>query len=216
MTSAQAPEIWNDHFILTYSSRQRARIVTVAFEHENYQILHKFLRNEHNVFVYYDTLPDVSELKYRINVDGVWQTDPQNSQSMQDPRGVSLSILEIPQNRANIMRGPIYRGNGIVDFYLSAKPLGKCLLVGNFTRWDPFLLPMKEIEEGLYHLQLQLAEGEHHYYFLVDGVRMTDPGNFLQREFLGKMSLLGACLPSPIRVHDGESPSFRRTRLYRA
>ncbi|NIZ41139.1 hypothetical protein [Entomospira entomophila] len=186
MQKAQAPEVWNNYFILTYQERYIPRFVAVAFEHENYQILHKFLRNEQDVFVYYDNIPDLPELKYRIIVDGVWQADPRNPQSVTDPKGVSLSVLNLPQQRNILAKGPIYRGNGIVDFYLSTRPDANVFLVGDFTRWDPFLLPMKEIESGLYHVRLFLGQGQHHYYFLVNGSRMTDPANFLQKEFLGE------------------------------
>lgn len=185
MKSSQTPEVWNNYFILSYFEQYTPRFVAVAFEHEHYQILHKFLLNEHNIFIFYSNLPDVPELRYRINVDGVWQIDPQNSHIVRDPKGVPLSVLQLPEHRNLLVKGPIYRGEGVVDFYLSAKENATVFLVGSFTRWDPFLLPMKEIESGVYHLSVYLEEGEHYYYFLVNGSRMTDPGNFLQKEFLG-------------------------------
>jgi hypothetical protein len=184
MLIATAPQIWQNYFILSYKSAKIPRFVAVAFEHENYQVLHSFLRNEANVFVYYANLPEVSELRYRLIVDGVWMEDPTNDNQWTDNQGVTLSILPIP-TRPITASGPIYRGDGFVDFYLSATPSAQVFLNGNFSRWEPFLYPMNEISPGMYHLRLQIGTGRFYYYFRVNGIRTLDSGNFSTATFLG-------------------------------
>lgn len=198
MMVARAPEIWQNYFILSYKSEKIPRFVAVAFEHENYQVLHSFLRNDANVFVFYSELPEVAELRYRLIVDGVWREDPTNDQYWTDNQGVRLSVLPIP-TRAITASGPVYRGDGFVEFYLASVPGAQVFLSGNFSRWDPFLYTMNEISPGMYHLRLQLGTGRFYYYFLVNGVRTLDPGNFASATFLGEAVSTWSTDMSPVR-----------------
>ncbi len=198
MLVAKAPEVWQNYFILSYKSEKMPRFVAVAFEHENYQVLHSFLRNEANVFVFYSELPEVEELRYRLIVDGVWREDPTNDLTWTDNQGVTLSVLPIP-SRAITTSGPIYRGDGFVDFYLSATPKAQVFLSGNFSRWDPFLYPMNEVSAGVYHLRLQIGTGQFYYYFRINGVRTLDPGNFSTVTFLGESVSSWSTNMAPVR-----------------
>lgn len=47
--------------------------------------------------------------------------------------------------------------------------------MGDFNDWDPVAHPMKRQPDGAWAAQVPLADGRHHYRFLVDGKSMLDP-----------------------------------------
>ena len=48
---------------------------------------------------------------------------------------------------------------------------------GSFNGWDPFMTPLRETSPGVFSRRLRLGTGEHLYYYVVDGLRLPDPGN---------------------------------------
>ena len=48
-------------------------------------------------------------------------------------------------------------------------------LVGDFTHWQKTPIPMQKVADGVWQVTVQLALGEHHYRFLVDGQWRDDP-----------------------------------------
>lgn len=48
-------------------------------------------------------------------------------------------------------------------------------LVGDFTHWQEKPISLKKDHSGVWHANVQLTPGEHHYRFLVDGEWRDDP-----------------------------------------
>ncbi|MCZ2078643.1 MAG: glycogen-binding domain-containing protein [Bryobacterales bacterium] len=49
-------------------------------------------------------------------------------------------------------------------------------LAGTFNNWDPANIPMRQISEGEWTAELELAPGRYEYKFIVDGVWCCQPG----------------------------------------
>jgi 1,4-alpha-glucan branching enzyme len=62
-----------------------------------------------------------------------------------------------------------------VNFICAVTTAKRVTLVGDFNDWHPDASPMWRQPDGCWHAQVQLANGHHHYQFLVDGKPMLDP-----------------------------------------
>jgi 1,4-alpha-glucan branching enzyme len=62
-----------------------------------------------------------------------------------------------------------------VNFYCSAPGAKVVFLKGDFNRWNPTSLPMKQRVDGWWFLQVPLPHGHHRYLFMVDGKPVLDP-----------------------------------------
>jgi 1,4-alpha-glucan branching enzyme len=62
-----------------------------------------------------------------------------------------------------------------VSFICVAPDAGQVHLTGDFNDWDPAAHPMKRLPEGVWRVQIPLAQGDHHYRFVVDGKSILDP-----------------------------------------
>jgi len=88
-------------------------------------------------------------------------------------------ITESPMNSA--LHGPktarrrIQKPTKPVNFYCDVPAAKSVCLVGDFNHWDAFANPMKRQSDGVWHAQLTLASGHHHYQFRVDGEARLDP-----------------------------------------
>ena len=61
-------------------------------------------------------------------------------------------------------------------FFCLAPQAKQVSLVGDFNEWDPKATPMARQPDGRWLASLELSHGYHQYLFLVDGVRVLDPG----------------------------------------
>jgi hypothetical protein len=204
ITEAGQPKIINDVLVLTYEQRGFARLVAAAFEHERFQELHPFRVRKRDgrsdLFVLAYPLPaDITEISYRLIVDGLWITDPNAPRVRRGPGGVTVGLVDVPQPEPHRWDAPLVRDNGRVTFYLyfnvrltpaftaANRELvsvttfddPRVYITGSFNAWDPFqyrLTPNPDYP-GLYEITLPLPPGRHHYYFVVDGTRVLDPYN---------------------------------------
>ncbi|MDR0503820.1 MAG: isoamylase [Treponema sp.] len=192
-----APVIHDNYVIFTASSQIRR--VGVSFAHENFSSVYwyrqllipqdrlgaEILPGEKTVRPYKDSglqfhvykVPEnLSELEYRIIINGLWTTDPDNSRSRRDPvSGLSMSVLSVPPGI--ITHDPL-RGlpNGL-NFVYNAPPGETVTIAGDFNGWDPFMYELKEGPQGVYSISLPLAKGAYQYVFFHRGRRYTDPSN---------------------------------------
>jgi len=192
-----APVIHENSVIFTAdSSLQR---VGIAFAHENFantywfrQLLvsqdrqnpvilpgERFPSNHRDSgiqFFIYEIPGHLRELEYRMVVNGLWTTDPLNSQFRRDPvSGLSFSVLRLPFRQS--IPNPL---NGLpegLSFTFRAPPGEIVTVAGNFNSWDPFMYELKEGPAGIYSLTIPLPPGLYQYVFFHRGERFTDPYN---------------------------------------
>ncbi len=60
-------------------------------------------------------------------------------------------------------------------FSLTAPAAMEVVLVGDFTHWEQKPVPRKKGADGVWQTRVELAPGEHHYRFIVDGQWWDDP-----------------------------------------
>ena len=180
---ASAPRPLGDQLLFTYdfgpdAHDGRIHSVEIAFEHEAFSTLHAFRRNENEIYVFlYDVPPELDEIRYRLVVDGIWTTDPANPDVVRDRWGVRLSQTMIPRAERTSTETPIVHADGTVEFVVTAGEGSHVVVAGTFNGWDPFMTRLHEVSPGRFSRRLRLGSGEHLYYYIVDGLRLPDPGN---------------------------------------
>lgn len=180
---ASAPRMLGDRLLFTYdfgSGRHDGRVhsVEVAFAHENFSRRYSLQRNEHDIYVLlYEPPPDEQELRYRYVVNGAWTVDPANPDFVEDRWGVRLSRTLVPRVDRPPTRTPIVHEDGTVEFVVTAREGARVSVVGSFNGWDPYMTPLTEVQPGRFVRRLRLGSGQHLYYYVVDGLRLPDPGN---------------------------------------
>jgi hypothetical protein len=178
MEQAEAPHVFERQLILSYEADHPVRYVAAAFGHENYNTLHTFTRNKHDVYVLTYPIPeDKHKLVYRIVVDGLWRTDPRNPHTTVDEHSIRVSVFDIPELPQAPITGPERVDGKLVRFYYKGEAHNRVYLTGSFNNWDPFLHLMQEQKPGFYTITIQLPPGEHFYYFISNGKKQLDPYN---------------------------------------
>ena len=206
----------------------RARYVAVAFAHEQFARLHPYrivrstVQDPENpnetmdtrVFALaYSPPEDLERLEYRIVVDGLWQTDPMNPNTVLDANGVPRSVFELPDRPQTALGVPRVFEDGRVEFIFEPGAgdtvetirdvmidLGtneglRVSVAGSFNNWDPFMHRLRETEPGVYRLTLRVPPGRHHYYLVVDGRRILDPENDTRTRHRGGFRVCSFTVP---------------------
>jgi len=175
---ASQPEIFAHQILFTYHSLQPVRHVGIAFQHEDFLKIHTFMVNDLGVFVYPYSIPrKEKQLVYRLVVDGLWMEDPTNPNKKTDPYGQKFSLLYLPERDDTADPAPRREKEDIIQFVYYGPANRKVNLAGNFNNWDPFMYPMEETSPGKYLLDLRLPPGDYRYFFVSDGIRITDSLN---------------------------------------
>jgi hypothetical protein len=175
----RAPEFYGNRVILTYEDERPVKSVAAIFDHEGYTKLHLYEKNKNDIFcLIYPVPASVSELKYRIVVDGLITDDPSNSDIETNVFGISFSRVEIPDNfiKPRIFN-PELSKDGMIKLTYTALPGRIVSLLGDFNMWDPYANTFEEDSNGVYTIRLRVAPGRHYYYFFVNGEKRLDPNN---------------------------------------
>jgi hypothetical protein len=64
-----------------------------------------------------------------------------------------------------------------VRFVFQAPGASRVAVTGEFARWDPSGVAMKQTSEGTWMAEIELPAGLHHYAFVVDGTRWAPDPN---------------------------------------
>jgi hypothetical protein len=198
LTGPGAPEIFEDAVIFTASSAHRR--VGVAVANEGFSRVY-WLRQllipqdplnaplpegkrrpdpykDSGVLFHVYQIPDgIEELEYRMVVNGLWTTDPENPRSRRDSSGISNSVVPIPrrEDRKSVNGLP-----GSLNFRFEGPPGETVTVAGSFNGWDPFMYELREYPAGVYSLSIPLPPGIYQYVFYHRGERYLDPRNFRQ------------------------------------
>ena len=177
-TGASPPEIIDNHLVLTYKGSRHYRFVGAAFRHEDFKIIHPFYINTNGVYVLtYPIEKGINELEYRLVVDGLWMTDPENRLRVRDSAGISFSRFMVPEKTENPESPSV---DGLTTTFLYHGIPGQRIFVyGDFNSWDPYLYRMKEIpgSGGYYTASIRVSPGRYKYKFIVNGTSLSDPLN---------------------------------------
>jgi hypothetical protein len=197
MPSPGTPVIYEDFVIFTADSSLRR--VGIAFAHEDFASTYWFkklvvsqdimnapippgqkfpdpYRDSGIQFYIYKVPQRLKELEYRLVVNGLWTTDPNNSLIQRDPvSGLNLSVLRIPFRPSK--PDPFEKFPEVITFTFKGSPGENVTVAGTFNGWDPFMYELKESPTGFYTLALPLLPGTYQYVFYCRGQRIVDAYN---------------------------------------
>lgn len=179
----QAPQLKGDYVIFTADSD--SRFVGIAFDFENFHIIHPYqIRKIYDAdgevtksFFFYILKLDKSmtDIRYRVVVDGLWTLDPTNTEKKYD-RATGLMLSYFDANR-DIPPATEVQKDGIVRFVYQGEAKQQVRLGGSFTNWDSWIYEMKEVKPGLYEFDLPLPPGTYQYAFFTGVNMMVDRSN---------------------------------------
>ncbi len=178
MEKTAAPELFGQTILFSYRPDSPVRLVAARFEHENYQALHPYSRNEYGVFVLLYPVPEeIQNLKYRLLVGGLWMHDSTNPSYVADNSGLLFSTLNLEGRPLAATVNPQITGGGWATFTYKSLPAQVVSLIGDFNNWDPFSHRLVEESRGIYTISVHTLPGRHFYTFLIGGERVLDPYN---------------------------------------
>lgn len=192
MSAPGSPELYEDTVIFTAPSTYRR--VGLAFAHEGFAPVHWFQKivlpdidssgkkpiltyTDSGILFYAYTVPEgITELEYRLIINGLWTTDPGNPLWRQDMvSGIMYSVVQTPiiKKASAAFDNPV----GGLQFTYTASPGETVTVAGSFNNWDPFMYTLHETKPGTYTLNLNLPPGTYQYVFFHRGERVTDSNN---------------------------------------
>jgi hypothetical protein len=201
ITAPGSPKIVEDAVIFSASSQYKR--VGISFAHEKFAKVHWFKKlmvsreevisietaaeedldgpnigfADSGILFHTFTIPlDMSEISYRLVINGLWTSDPYNPEKKIDLQsGLEYSIISVPA----IKREDRIEQNasGKTTFKYNGPPGETITIAGSFNGWDPFMYKMRESVPGIYSLTLSLPPGQYNYVFYHRGQRILDPIN---------------------------------------
>ena len=103
-----------------------------------------------------------SKISYRMIIDGLWTTDPNNpTKEYSKEARTWLSTVTYPDTT---VEQTLSKPN-FVKFVYEGNPGEKIRLSGSFTNWDSFIYYLVETKTGHYEIELPLPSGTHYYTF---------------------------------------------------
>lgn len=134
--------------------------------------------------IHYTLVPynlDIDEIKYKINIDGLWETDPYNKEIVNDILGTSISVLKTPKEAIYFYRTPIVEKSKDkikkVQFKYHNPSARGVNFVCSVDNWCQYSHPMKKNINGYWELTKNFTKGKYLYYFFVDGRKVVDLNN---------------------------------------
>ena len=178
-----APIVEDDYIIFTADSSSRH--VGIAFDFESFKTIHSFQKVNttdidgkvvQSVYFYILQVPkSVSQVSYRLVIDGLWTVDPNNKKQIFDPKS-KLRLSTVAIQRQEVPATETLQKN-LVRFVYQGQPGQIIRLGGTFTNWDSSIYVMKESAPGLYELELSLPQGTHYYAYYDGMVSFVDKTN---------------------------------------
>ncbi|MCQ2582936.1 MAG: isoamylase [Treponema sp.] len=177
------PVVTEDYIIFT--AAPTSRYVGIAFDFENYQVVHPFklfssIDEEGNktpryLFYCYERHHKISEISYRLVIDGLWTVDPLNPKKYYDD-DINLYFSKV-EDPGSIKVYTQVTSDDKVKFIYKGKSGEKIRLAGTFCNWDSWIYELKETAPGFYELTLPLPTGKYYYNYYVGLTPIVDSTN---------------------------------------
>ena len=157
---------------IVFTSQDGPRHIGIAFDFEDYKKIHSYMKKTlydidgkpyASYYFYILDLPkDVEKISYRLIIDGIWTTDPNNYSKSYNPYlGIEVSTLNLVNNHINETK----EFTDGVHFIYQGQSGQKIRLAGTFTNWDSSIYTLEETRPGYYELYLPLPKGTYYYAF---------------------------------------------------
>ena len=178
-----APVVTDEYIIFTADTNHR--FVGIAFDFENYQTIHPFKllnsldedgnKTPKHLFYCYERTHKISQIKYRLVIDGLWTTDPLNPNRFYDDSvNLYFSVVTAP---GLIAKNTEVTKSDCVHFIYKGEPGLDLHLAGTFSNWDPWIYTLTETSPGFYELELPLPTGKYYYNYYIGLTPILDDTN---------------------------------------
>jgi hypothetical protein len=149
---------------------------------DNWQKDHYYSLSLYNILYVFVPYPEnIKTIKYKINLNGHWMSDPNNNDFSSDDIGIDLSSLSIPKQEMYYDQMPIIEKSKNLTkkttfryYNPNAKEVNFVYSVDN---WSHYSHTMKYDNNGYWTITKYFTQGTYLYYFLVDGDKMIDVEN---------------------------------------
>ena len=166
-----SPYVANGYIVFT--APVTANSLGIAFDFEGFRKIHYFkLRKNYgyegeitsSFYFFITEMPKkVSRVCYRVIIDGLWTTDPQNENIFfNEKENYALSYVDLPPAAIEVTEK---LDNGMTHFVCHAESGKKIRLGGTFTNWDSWIYELKETEPGKYVIDIPLHPGTYYYSY---------------------------------------------------
>lgn len=183
LDESSQPYIQNNYIIFTEDTGPR--FVGIVFDFEEYQTIHPFQIHRNRdlggnitssvMFFILERPAELTELKYRLVIDGLWTSDPLNPDIIYDnTSGLYLSHVDLGEPLPEITS--VKKESG-AKFIYNGEPGQKVRLGGTFTNWDSWIYELEETSPGFYELNLPLPEGKYYYNYYLGMKAVVDKTN---------------------------------------
>lgn len=183
LESVAAPQITDRYIIFTQKSGPRH--VGIVFDYENFGTIHTFQNHTNRdidgnitsslMFFILERPEKLTEIKYRLIIDGLWTADPENPEYDYDASsGISLSSLQLGSPLPDITGT---EKNGFVKFIYNGTPGNTVRLAGTFTNWDSWIYQLSETKPGFYEIEIPLPHGKYYYTYYIGMKAVVDKSN---------------------------------------
>lgn len=183
LEKTQEPFVTENYIVFT--EKAGPRFIGIAFDFENYQTVHPFMihktrdfdGNITNTIMFYilERPANLSEISYRLVIDGLWTFDPTNKNQYYDEEsGITLSKIFIGETKPKITKTTKEKGT---NFIYNGEPGQTVRLGGTFTNWDSWIYELKETSPGFYELSLPLPSGKYYYNYYLGMNAVVDKTN---------------------------------------
>ncbi len=130
-----------------------------------------------SVYFYVSEIPEsVSQISYRLIIDGLWTTDPLNPATVFD-RNTFMKLSSLPIERDTSPATEVQKKMNAVKFIYTGESGQTIRLGGSFTNWDSYIYELAEISPGIYELDLPLPKGIYFYTFFNGVTALLDTAN---------------------------------------
>lgn len=186
ISGVREPYISNDFMVFTAPVESNS--IGIAFDYEDFRTIHYFqLRKNYgydgeltsSYYFYITPMPKkISRVCYRLIIDGLWTTDPRNSNVIHDKKdNYALSYIDLPPSEVEITEK---LANGLTHFVCHAESGQKIRLGGSFTNWDSWIYELKETSPGKYEIDIPLHPGTYYYSYFKGITPFLDETNPLR------------------------------------
>ncbi len=181
LKKAGPPRIIENNILFTIEGKPDS-IAFLRTNLDNWQKNYYFKSSLYNIL--YALVPYTSNMKtikYKINIEGYWVSDPSNPEYTLDDYGTNISTIIIPDEEEYFENTPIIEETKNLIKKVTFKyydPKAKEVnFVCSIDNWSHYTYPMKYYNNGLWITTKFFTQGTYQYYFLVDGEKVVDIEN---------------------------------------
>ena len=178
-----SPYVSGDYVVFT--AKKNSASVGIAFDFENFKTIHPyFLHKTFDIegeevaswfFFVLEKPKGIESISYRLIIDGLWSTDPENPEIRYDKESrLNFSFLKLPKEDDAYTKT---LSNGFTQFVCLAPTGQKIRLGGSFTNWDSWIYEMSEVSPGRYEITLPLPPGIYYYAYYTGMTAFVDETN---------------------------------------